>query len=127
MLNKISQGKGDIEDIDNMKRICFAMQKASLCGMGQNTPNPVLSTLKYFEEEYIEHIKDKKCKAGKCRDLVTFTIDPAKCVGCGLCAIKCPVNCISGEKQKPYTIDQSKCIKCGTCYEVCKFGAVIRK
>jgi len=127
MLNKISQGKGDIEDIDNMKRICFAMQKASLCGLGQNTPNPVLSTLKYFEEEYIEHIKDKKCKAGKCRDLVTFTIDPAKCVGCGLCAIKCPVNCISGEKQKPYTIDQSKCIKCGTCYEVCKFGAVIRK
>ncbi len=126
LLQKISDGKGEMEDIDRMKRIGFAMQKASLCGLGQTSPNPVLSTLKYFEKEYIEHIENKKCRSGKCVNLITYEIIPEKCVGCGLCAMKCPVNCISGEKRKPHYIDQEKCIKCGTCYEVCKFSAILK-
>ncbi len=126
ILDRISIGKGEMDYLDDMKRICFAMQKASLCGLGQNTPNPVLSTIKYFNEEYIDHIKNKKCTSGSCRNLITYLIDPDKCVGCGLCAMKCPVNCISGEKRKPHTIDQIKCIKCGNCFQVCKFGAVLK-
>ncbi len=126
-LDIISKGKGQMEHMTNLNRICAAMQKASLCGLGQNTPNPVLSTMKYFEEEYIDHIKEKKCHSGSCRSLISFFIDPEKCIGCGLCAMKCPADCISGEKRKPYTIDQLKCIKCSSCYDVCKFDAVIRE
>jgi NAD-dependent dihydropyrimidine dehydrogenase PreA subunit len=127
ILDKISTGKGEMSHIEDLKRICFSMQKASLCGLGQNTPNPVLSTLKYFEDEYIDHIQNKICVSGSCKSLITFIIDPDKCVGCGLCAVKCPVTCISGEKRKPHSIDQIRCIKCGKCYEACKFDAVIRK
>ncbi len=126
-LELISRGRGEERHIPAMKRICAAMQKASLCGLGQNTPNPVLSTLNYFEDEYLDHIINKKCVAGSCKSLVSFIIDPEKCIGCSLCAMKCPADCISGEKRKPYTIDQLKCIKCASCYEVCKFGAVIRE
>jgi NADH:ubiquinone oxidoreductase subunit F (NADH-binding)/(2Fe-2S) ferredoxin len=126
-LEMISIGKGEMEHLTNLNRICAAMQKASLCGLGQNTPNPVLSTMKYFENEYIEHIQEKKCHSGSCKSLLSYVIDPEKCIGCSLCAMKCPVSCISGEKRKPYTIDQLKCIKCGTCFEVCKFAAVIRE
>ncbi len=125
ILNRITKGKGTMEDIQKLKDIALATQKASLCGLGQTAANPVLSTLKYFENEYLEHIKDKKCSAGKCKDLVSYSIDAEKCIGCTACARKCPVSCIAGERKQPHVIDQSKCIKCGACHAACKFGAVL--
>lgn len=124
LLEKITKGNGELEDIQKMRDISLAMQKASLCQLGGTAPNPVISTLKYYENEYLEHIKDKKCASGKCKDLMRYEIIAEKCVGCTVCARKCPVNCISGEKQKPHLIDQSKCIKCGVCFEACKFSAI---
>jgi len=125
IMNKITKGTGTMEDIDTMRSIGSAMQRASLCMLGATTPNPVLSTLKYFPEEYLAHIKDHKCPAGKCKALVTYRIDKEKCIGCTVCARKCPVPCIAGERKLPHEIDQSKCIKCGACFEACKFGAVV--
>ncbi len=124
LLEKVTKGTASMNDIDKMREIGLAMQKASLCGLGQTAPNPVLSTLKYFNDEYMAHINDAKCPAGKCKDLMRYEIITDKCVGCTLCARKCPVNCISGEKQKPHVIDQEKCIKCGECYASCKFKAI---
>ncbi|MDD5116197.1 MAG: NADH-ubiquinone oxidoreductase-F iron-sulfur binding region domain-containing protein [Candidatus Omnitrophica bacterium] len=126
-LKKISEGKGKPEDLGQLRRIARAMQKASLCGLGQTASNPVLSTLKYFEEEYNEHILNKRCPAGKCSSLVTYSIISEKCKRCGLCFNNCPVKAISGDKEQGYSIAQDKCVKCGQCFEVCKFKAIDKK
>ncbi|MDC7221697.1 MAG: NADH-quinone oxidoreductase subunit NuoF [Spirochaetales bacterium] len=123
-LDKIAQGKGTMEDLEHMERIGTHMHKAALCMLGGSAANPILSTLKAFRDEYVEHIKEGKCRAGKCKALVRYEIVPDKCIGCTLCARKCPVNCISGEKKAPHVIDQDACIKCGQCYESCKFDAI---
>ncbi|MBR5753939.1 MAG: 4Fe-4S binding protein, partial [Clostridia bacterium] len=124
ILEKITDGKGTMKDLDTLTEIANTMRKASLCALGQTSPNPVMSTMKFFRDEYIAHIVDKKCPAGKCKKLISYVIDPAKCKGCTACARKCPVSCISGSLKQPHTIDQTKCIKCGTCIQTCKFGAI---
>jgi len=126
MLDKIATGGATLEDVSKMETLCTAMQRASLCGLGQTTPNPVLSVIRHFREELMEHIEHKHCPAGKCKSLVTFTIDAATCIGCTVCARRCPVSCISGERKAAHVIDQSKCIKCGACLDACKFGAVLK-
>ncbi len=123
-LKKITDGRGTEQDIKDMEAICDAMGKASLCGLGQTASNPVKSTLKYFMDEYMEHIKDKKCRSGKCSKLIKYSIDAAKCKGCTMCAKKCPASAISGTVRNPHVIDQSKCVKCGACEATCKFGAI---
>ena len=123
ILDKISKGQGTMEDLDKMKEIGFAMQKSSLCALGQSAPNPTLSTVRKFEKEYLSHIVDKKCPSGKCKNLISFSINE-KCIGCGACARKCPAGCISGEKKTRHVIDQSKCLKCGECAKTCKFAAI---
>jgi len=123
-LKKISEGRGTEQDIADMKAICDAMNKASLCGLGQTASNPVRSTLQYFMDEYLEHIKDKKCRSGKCSKLVQYKIDAAKCKGCTMCARKCPAGAITGSVKQPHVIDPAKCVKCGACEATCKFGAI---
>jgi NAD-dependent dihydropyrimidine dehydrogenase PreA subunit len=127
ILDRISVGKGSMDDLDQIESISYAMQRASLCGLGQTAPNPVVSSLTYFKDEYLAHIEEHRCPAGSCKDLVRYEILEDKCIGCTLCARNCPVNCISGERKKTHVIDQNICIKCGNCYEVCKFGAVAVK
>jgi ferredoxin len=124
LLDKITKGNGTLEDLDQMVEIGNAMKKASLCALGQTAPNPILSTLHYFHDEYIAHVVDKKCPAGKCKSLISYHILPDKCIGCTACARKCPVTAISGERREVHVIDQAACIKCGVCYETCKFGAI---
>ena len=123
-LKKISEGRGTEQDIADMREICDAMNKASLCGLGQTASNPVRSTLNYFMDEYMEHIRDKKCRSGKCSKLVTYRIDPAKCKGCTMCARKCPAGAITGKVKEVHVIDTTKCVKCGACEATCKFGAI---
>ncbi len=126
LLEKITSGRGEMADLNKLFKISQAMQKASLCGLGQTASNPVLSTMKYFGEEYQEHIQNNKCRARKCTQLLKFEILPEKCVKCGLCAKVCPAGAISGDREKGYVIDQAKCIRCGQCLERCKFKAITR-
>lgn len=127
ILTRITEGKGKPEDIDNLEALAKTIKSSALCALGQTSPNPILSTLKYFRDEYEAHIHDKKCPAGVCQALLSYTIIEDKCRGCGLCARNCPVNAISGKVKEPYVIDREKCIKCGACMEKCKFGAIERK
>jgi len=126
ILERISSGEGGMEDLDKLVRLGTLIQKTSLCGLGQTAPNPVLSMLKNFREEFEIHIKEKRCPAHSCPALITYTIDTDKCTGCTLCAKRCPVSCIAGKRREPHVIDQDECIKCGECYNVCKFDAVIK-
>lgn len=127
ILEKITSGNGTMEDLDKMEELCYSIKSTALCGLGQTAPNPVLSTLRYFRDEYEAHVRDKVCPAGVCKKLVKYSIDADKCKGCSLCARKCPVGAISGEIKSPFTIDSDKCIKCGVCMDNCKFGAIVRK
>lgn len=126
ILDRITTGKGTLEDLDKLKRLGLLMKRASLCGLGRAAPNPILSTLEHFREEYVAHVTDRQCPAHKCTALIRYEIDPEKCVGCTVCARNCPVPCILGVRKEPHEIDQIRCVKCGKCFEVCKFGAVKR-
>ena len=127
MLNNITEGKGTLEDLDKMEDLCHYIQKNAMCALGQTAPNPVLSTLKYFREEYEAHVVEKRCPAGVCKKLLSYEIIADKCRGCTACARKCPVGAISGSVKQPHVIDKSKCVKCGVCMETCKFGAILKK
>ena len=127
ILTKITKGQGTLEDIDKMEELCYYIKANSLCGLGQTAPNPVLSTLKFFRDEYIAHVVDKKCPAGVCKDLLSYEIDPAKCKGCTACARVCPGGAIEGTVKNPHVINKDKCLKCGACIEKCKFGAISKK
>ncbi|MBQ8045793.1 MAG: 4Fe-4S binding protein, partial [Bacteroidales bacterium] len=124
MLTKISKGNGTMEDLYELRNLAAVIKDTALCGLGQTSPNPVLSTLDNFWDEYVEHVVDKKCRAGVCKSLMSYEIDQNKCVGCTACARNCPVGAIKGEKKMPHTIDPAVCIKCGACIERCKFGAI---
>ncbi len=125
LLTHITKGNGTMADLDRLKNMCNVIKDTSLCGLGQTSPNPVLSTLNNFMDEYVAHVTEKRCPAGSCRELMKYSIIVDKCVGCTACARGCPVNAISGERKGPHFIDQEKCIKCGACFEKCKFGAVL--
>ena len=131
LLTKVTEGTATLEDLDKMEQLCYYIKANSLCGLGQTAPNPVLSTLRYFKDEYIAHVVDKKCPAGVCKKLLKYSIDKDACIGCGMCAKKCPAEAISrtdytapGHKLASMAIDNEKCVKCGACMSTCKFGAV---
>ncbi|WP_197073046.1 NADH-quinone oxidoreductase subunit NuoF [Paenibacillus sp. FSL R5-0912] len=124
LLDKITEGKGSLDDLEKLENLSVQIKNASLCALGQTAPNPVLSTIKYFREEYLAHIEGHKCPAGVCKSLISYEIDPDLCRGCSLCAKKCPTDAISGELKEPFVIDTAVCIKCGVCFDVCKFEAV---
>jgi len=124
LLDKITEGKGTKEDLDLLRNLSYVIKDTSLCGLGQTSPNPVLSTIENFHDEYIAHVEDHKCVAGQCKALMQYVVDPELCVGCTLCARNCPVDCIAGERKEAHIIDVEKCIKCGACMEKCKFNAI---
>lgn len=124
ILERITEGNGTLEDLDKLEKLALNIKKSSICGLGQTAPNPILSTLKYFRDEYIAHVVDKKCPAGECKALANVTIDPAKCKACGLCKKVCPTDAIEGEPKVIHKINPEKCIKCGACIKKCPFGAI---
>ena len=124
ILTKICDGKADIQDLEKLEQLAINICRTAVCGLGQTAPNPVLSTLKYFREEYLDHIKHKTCKVGECKALTNISINPQKCKGCGICKRNCPVNAISGEPKQVHIIDKDICIKCGTCVANCPFHAI---
>jgi len=123
-LKRIADGEGKEEDIELLEELAHTVKRASLCGLGQTAPNPVLTTIKYFRNEYEEHIRDHKCHAKKCQALIIYEVIPEKCPGCGVCVKYCPTEAISGERKKPFVIDQAKCIRCGLCMNVCRLDAI---
>jgi NADP-reducing hydrogenase subunit HndC len=127
ILEKIADGKGTEADLDRLEQLGKNIKRTALCGLGQTAPNPALSTMRYFRDEYLAHINEAKCPASVCKELLSITILEDKCIGCGLCAKRCPTDAISGEIKKPHVIDQEKCIKCGLCIEGCKFGAIVKR
>ena len=127
ILTKITKGQADMADLDKLEELCYYVKNNSLCGLGQTAPNPVLSTLRYFRDEYEAHIKEKRCPAGVCKALLSYSIDRDKCRGCTLCARSCPAGAIIGSIKNPHVIDQNKCLKCGACMEKCRFGAIFKK
>ncbi|MPN13475.1 NADP-reducing hydrogenase subunit HndC [bioreactor metagenome] len=124
MLEKICSGKGTMEDLEYLKNLSRVIKDTALCGLGQTSPNPVLSTIEHFYDEYVAHVKDRVCPAGRCKALKLYTIVPEKCTGCTACTRACPVAAITGEKRQPHVIDVDKCIRCGACYDKCKFTAI---
>ena len=126
ILTRIVNNEGSLEDLDLLEELASTISETALCGLGQTAPNPVLSTLKYFRDEYVAHVTEHRCPAGACKALTNFHIEADKCRGCTLCARNCPVGAISGKVKEPHVIDTSKCIKCGVCMEKCKFNAVVK-